>query len=68
MDYSKLSMSKLVNAYQNYVNDVVRLGGILKDPKIDNYPAIYKMYELTLCELNSVLTIIIDRLNLKGEK
>ena len=68
MDYSSLPMRKLVNVYQNYVNDAVRLAQILKDVDIEDYASIRRMHEITLVELNSVLTEIIERLNLKGEK
>lgn len=67
-DYSKLSMTKLVNAYQNYINDAVKLAQVLKEVDCVDFASIRQMYEITLVELNSVLTEIIKRLNLKGEQ
>lgn len=67
-DYSKCSMTKLVNAYQNFIQDAVSLGKILKDVDCVDFSSIREMYEITLVELNSVLTEIIKRLNLKKEK
>lgn len=72
-DYSKLSMTKLVNAYQNYLEDLMRFNLIINRGPIDvvhdkDYQSVFKMYELTMVELNSVLTEVIKRLNLKKEK
>ena len=66
-DYAKYSMTKLVNAYQNYISDAIRLAEILKSVDCVEFSSIREMYEITLVELNSVLMEIIKRLNLKKE-
>lgn len=66
-DYSKLSMTKLTNAYGNLLNDAISLAAVLKHVDKNEYSSICRMYEITLVELNSVITEIIKRLNLKKE-